>query len=40
MDGLVETFYFLLTVPAAGDDPEIKTASTDLNNRKKLKEGL
>lgn len=40
MVGLVKTFYFLLTVPAAGDDPEIKTDNTDLNSRNKLKDGL
>lgn len=40
MDGLVDTSYFLLTVPAAGDEPEIKTDNTDLNSRNKLKDGL
>jgi hypothetical protein len=40
MDGLVKTSYFLLTVPAAGDDPDIKTDNTDLNKRNKLKDGL
>ena len=40
MDGLVETSYFLRTVPAAGDEPEIKTDNTDLNRRNKLKDGL
>ncbi len=33
-------FYFLLTVPAAGDDPEINTDNTDLTKRNKLKDGL
>ena len=40
MVGLVETSYFLLTVPAAGDDPEINTDNTDLNKRIRLKDGL
>ena len=40
MGGLVNYYYFLLMVPAAGDDPEIKTDKTDLNRRNKLKEGL
>jgi hypothetical protein len=31
---------FFLTVPAAGEEPEIKTDKTDLNKRKKLREGL
>ena len=40
MGGLVKTFYFLRMLLAEGDDPEIKTHNTDLNNRNKLKEGL
>lgn len=35
-----EASYFLLTVPAAGDEPEIKTDNTDLNSRNKLRDGL
>jgi hypothetical protein len=39
--GLVKTCYFLLTaLPAAGDEPEIKTDSTDFNKRIMLNEGL
>jgi hypothetical protein len=40
MVGLVKTCYFLLIVPAAGDDPEINTDNTDLTKRSKLKDGL
>lgn len=40
MVGLVKTPYFLLIVPAAGDDPEINTDNTDLTKRNKLKDGL
>ena len=40
MDGLVETSYFLLTVPAAGDEPEIKTDNTELNISNKLNDCL
>jgi hypothetical protein len=41
MNGSVRIVYFLLEkLPAACDEPEIKTASTDFNKRKTFSEGL
>jgi hypothetical protein len=40
VNNLILQNLFLLTVPAAGEEPEINTDKTDLNNLKMLREGL